>query len=62
MGTEENILSFEALQRIYFMVAENLKLARERQTKQKPYHPIKLNTEDMVMIKNPCWWTISTHI
>ena len=51
MGTEENILPLEALQRIYFMVAENLKLARERQTKQKPYHPIKLNTEDMVMIK-----------
>ena len=51
MGTEENILSLEALQRIYFMVAENLKLARERQTKQKLYHPIKLNTEDMVMIK-----------
>ena len=35
MGTEENILSLEALQRIYYMVAENLKLARERQTKTK---------------------------
>ena len=33
MGTDENILSLEALQRIYYMVAENLKLARERQTK-----------------------------
>ena len=33
------------------MVAENLKLARERQTKQKSYHPTKLKTEDMVMIK-----------
>ena len=51
MGTDENILSLEALQRIYYMVAENLKLARERQTKQKPYHPIKLKTKDMVMIK-----------
>ena len=51
MGTDENILSLEALQRIYYMVAENLKLARKRQTKQKPYHPIKLKTEDMVMIK-----------
>ena len=51
MGMDENILSLEALQRIYYMVAENLKLARERQTKQKPYHPIKLKTEDMVMIK-----------
>ena len=43
MGTDENILSLEALQRIY-MVAENLKLARERQTKQKAYHLIKLKT------------------
>ena len=51
MGTDENILSLEALQRIYYMVAENLKLARERQTKQKSYHPTKLKTEDMVMIK-----------
>ena len=51
MGTDENILSLEALQIIYYMVAENLKLARERQTKQKLYHPIKLKTEDMVMIK-----------
>ena len=51
MGTDDNILSLEALQRIYYMVAENLKLARERQTKQKLYHPIKLKNEDMVMIK-----------
>ena len=51
MGTDENILSLEALQRIYYMVAENLKLARERQTKQNSYHPTKLKTEDMVMIK-----------
>ena len=51
MGTDENILSLEALQRIYFMVVQNLKLARERQTKQKSFHPVKLKTEDMVMIK-----------
>ena len=51
MGNEENILSLETLQRIYFMVAENLKLARERQNKQQQPHPIKLKTEDMVMIK-----------
>ena len=30
MGTEENILSLEALQRIYHLVAENLKIAKER--------------------------------
>ena len=51
LGNEENILSLEALQRIYFMVAENLRLARERLNKQQPTHPIKLKTEDMVMIK-----------
>ena len=51
LGNEENILSLEALQRIYFMVAENLRLARERLSKQQSAHPIKLKTEDMVMIK-----------
>ena len=35
MGTDENILSLEALQRIYYMVAENLKLARESTDKTK---------------------------
>ena len=33
------------------MVAENLKLAREKQTKLKQFQPTKLKTEDMVMIK-----------
>ena len=41
MGTDENILSLEALQRIYYMVAENLKLARERQTNKN--HTTQLN-------------------
>ena len=30
---------------------ERISLEKERQTKQKPFHPIKLKTEDMVMIK-----------
>ena len=51
VGTDENILSLEALQGIYYMVVENLKLARGGQTKQKSYHLTKLRTEDMVMIK-----------
>ena len=33
MGDEENILLLEALQRIYLLVAENLRLARERMHK-----------------------------
>ena len=51
MGTEENILSLEALQRIYHLVAENLKIAKERLHKNQQAYPSKLKTEDMVMIK-----------
>ena len=35
LGDEENILSLEALQRIYLLVAENLRLARERMHKNQ---------------------------
>ena len=41
MGTDENILSLEALQRIYYMVAENLKLARKG--RQNKNHTTQLN-------------------
>ena len=51
MGTEENILSLEAFQRIYHLVAENLKMAKERLHKNQQAYPTKLKTEDMVMIK-----------
>ena len=51
MGTEENILSLEALQRIYHLVTENLKIAKERLHKNQQAYPTKLKTEDMVMIK-----------
>ena len=51
MGTEENILSLEALQRIYHLVAENLKMAKERLHKNQQAYPTKFKTEDMVMIK-----------
>ena len=51
MGFEENILSLEALQRIYHLVAENLKIAKEKLHKNQQAYPTKLKTEDMVMIK-----------
>ena len=51
MGDEENILSLEALQRIYLLVAENLRLARERMHKNQQPHPTKLKPGDMVMIR-----------
>ena len=51
IGTDENILSFRSTPKNLLYGSENLKLARERQTKQNSYHPTKLKTEDMVMIK-----------
>ena len=51
LGDEENILSLEALQRIYLLVAENLRLARERMHKNQQPHPTKLRPGDMVMIR-----------
>ena len=51
MGTEENILSLEALQRIYLLVAENLRLARERMHKNQQPYPTKLKPGDMIMIR-----------
>ena len=52
LGTDENILSLEALQQMYYLVAENLRMARERMTKNNQTYPNKLKTEDMVMIKD----------
>ena len=51
LGSDENILSLEALKKIYFIITENLKIARQRMDKKKHPHPSKLKTEDMVMIK-----------
>ena len=51
METDENILSLETLQRIYHLVIENLRLAREKFHKNQQLYPTKLKTEDMVMIK-----------
>ena len=34
LGTDENVLSLEALTEIYHLVAQNLKLARERMNKK----------------------------
>ena len=62
MGTDEIILSLEALQRIYYMEAENLKLARERQTKQKPYHPIKLTRKPYGIMQGSFWVIMMVHV
>ena len=51
LGDDENVLSLEALKKIYYLVAQNLKMARERMDKNKPAHPTKLAKNDLVMIK-----------
>ena len=51
LGDEDNILSLESLKRIYYLVAQNLKLARERLGKDKKTYPSKLSKNDLVMLK-----------
>ena len=51
LGDDENILSIEALKKIYYLVAQNLKIARDKMDKKKQIHPSKLSKNDLVMIK-----------
>ena len=50
-GDEDNILSLESLKRICYLVAQNLKLVRERLGKDKKTYPSKLSKNDLVMLK-----------
>ena len=52
MGNEDNILSLEALTEIYFIVAQNLKLARERMIKKNYTKPNTLTPNDMVHLRS----------
>ena len=52
MGTDDNILSLECMKRIYMVITENLRIARQRMKPDKINNPTKLQTEDMIMIKN----------
>ena len=54
MGTEENILSLEALQRIYHLVAENLKIAKERLHKNQQAYPTKTQNRGYGNDKDTC--------
>ena len=51
LGEDENVLSLEALKRIYHLIAQNLKIARAKMDKEKKIHPSKLNKGDLIMIK-----------
>ena len=52
LGTDECILSLEALTEIYHLVAQNLKLARERMKKKSKVHPPTFTVGDMVLLHN----------
>ena len=52
LGTDECILSLEALTEIYHLVAQNLKLAREKMNKKSKVHPLTFTVGDMVLLHN----------
>ena len=52
LGTDEYILSLEALTEIYHLVAENLKLAREKLDRNVKISPPKYTVGDLVLLRN----------
>ena len=52
MGTDECILSLEALTEIYHLVAENLKMAREKLDKNVKISQPKFTVGDLVLLRN----------
>ena len=52
LGTDECILSLEALTEIYHLVAQNLKLAREKMNRKSKVHPPTFTVGDMVLLRN----------
>ena len=52
LGNDENILSMQALQNIYEVVAQNLKIAHAKITENVNPVPTKLKEEDLVLIKD----------
>ena len=51
LGTDETILSLQAMRNIYKMVVHNLKTARKRLEKEATKFPTKVKTEDLIMLK-----------
>ena len=52
MGNDINILSLEAMKKLYEIMATNLKLKREKGDPQEPSIPTKLQPGDTVLIQN----------
>ena len=51
LGTDEMILSLQAMRNIYKMVAQNLKMARARLEKETTKFLTRVKTEDLIMLK-----------
>ena len=51
LGTDESILSLQAMRNIYKMVAHNLKTAHKRLEKEATKFPTRVKTEDLIMLK-----------
>ena len=51
LGSDETILSLQAMRNIYKMVAHNLKTARKCLEKEATKFPTKVKTEDLIMLK-----------
>ena len=51
LGTDETILSLQAMCNIYKMVAHNLNTARKRLEKEATKFPTKVKTEEFIMLK-----------
>ena len=52
MGNDINIISLEAMKKLYEIMATNLKLAQEKGDLQEHPIPTKLQPGDMVLIQN----------
>ena len=51
LGTDESILSLQAMRNIYKMVAHNLKTARKCLEKEATKFPTRVKSEDLIMLK-----------
>ena len=51
LGTDESILSLQAMRNIYNVVAHNLKTARKHLEKEATKFPSKVKMEDLIMMK-----------
>ena len=51
LGTDETVLSLQALRNMYLVIAENLRKARERSTTPNPKKPTTIQQNQLVTLK-----------